>query len=99
MSTRISRRELLEQAGKAGAGVLLGGGVLRGENSDIAIGGEFVEIVVRSLSPSTLRISLVPIERRTLDLDGGDDALVGSERWRVVARRRRYDSFGSIRAG
>jgi len=98
MSTRISRRELLEQAGKAGAGVLLGGGVLRGENSDIAIGGQFVEIVVSSLSPSTVRISLVPIEGRALSL-GGDDALVGSDRWPVVARRRRYDSSGSIRAG
>src|SRR5262245_46668409 len=98
MSTRISRRKLLEQAGRAGAGVLLGGSVLRGENSDVAIGGQFVEIVVTSLSPSTVRISLVPIERRTLD-PGGDDALVRSEQWRVVARRRRYGSLGSIRAG
>src|SRR5262249_18380543 len=98
MTAAVSRREVLEKIGKAGASVLLGGGVLRGENSDIVIGGQFVEIVVRSLSPSTVRISVVPMEGRAIDV-GNYDALVGENRWRLIASRRRYDSFGSIRAG
>src|SRR5215471_19064336 len=98
MSARISRRELLEQAGKAGAGFLLAGGVLRGQSSDIAVAGEAVEIIVRSVSPSTVRISVVPIEGRAAAL-GGDDTLVSEDRWRLVGSRRRSESFGSIRAG
>src|SRR5262249_31625740 len=39
-----------------------------------------------------------PIEGRASAL-AGDDALVGEDRWRLVARRRESKSFGSIRAG
>src|SRR5262245_60609262 len=98
MSTRVSRRALLEQAGKAGAGILLAGGVLRGQSSDITVAGQPVEITVRSVSPSTVRISVVPIAGRAL-APAGNDALVGEARWRLVASRRRSESFGSIRTG
>src|SRR5262245_28799003 len=98
MSARVSRRELLEQAGKAGAGILLAGGVLRGQSSAITVAGQPVEIIVRSVSPSTVRISVVPIAGR-VPAPAGDDALLGEDRWRLVASRRRSESFGSIRAG
>src|SRR5262245_43578923 len=98
MSGHVSRRELLEQAGKAGAGILLAGRVLRGQSSDITVAGQPVEIIVRSVSPSTVRISVVPIAGGA-PAPAGSDTLVGEDRWRVVASRRRYDSVGSIRAG
>src|SRR5262249_5661767 len=98
MSARVSRRELLEQAGKAGVVILLAGGVLRGQSSDIAVAGQPVEIIVKSVSPSPVRISVVPIAGR-VPAPAGGDALVGDDRGRLVASRRRSESFGSIRAG
>src|SRR5262245_35878234 len=65
MSNRITRREVLKQIGSAGAGVALGGGVIRGQGSDITIGGKAVEIVVTSISPETVRIGVLPLENGT----------------------------------
>jgi alpha-glucosidase (family GH31 glycosyl hydrolase) len=57
---RVSRRVALKRMGVAGAGLALGG-VIRGQSSDIVIGGKPVEIVVTSLSPITARITIAPL--------------------------------------
>src|SRR5215831_18943251 len=93
---RVSRREALKRLGKTGAGAVLAGSVLRGQDGDIFVAGQPVEIIVRSVSPSTVRITVAPIESAALALTG-DDALAGEDRWRMVASRRR--AFGSIKAG
>jgi hypothetical protein len=54
----ISRREVLKELGQATAGLALTGGVLRAQGAEIVVAGKLVEIVVASVSPSTVRISM-----------------------------------------
>ena len=61
MSHSITRRAALKQISVAGAGVLVSRGIIRGQGTDITIGGQPVEIAVASLSPSTVRISVLPV--------------------------------------
>jgi alpha-glucosidase/alpha-D-xyloside xylohydrolase len=95
MSHRFSRREVLKQLGSAGAGVVLAGGVLRGQAAPITIGGQPVEIQVASVSPSTVRITIVPVARAVKD----DGALVAAATGRALAKRSAKESFAPIKAG
>ncbi len=98
MTRVVTRREALRRLGKTGAGALVARGVLQGQNSDIVVAGQPVEVVVTSVSPSTVRIAFLPTAGGAASLGAGD-ALVGADKWRRVASRRRTDSFGSIKAG
>jgi hypothetical protein len=62
MSDFVSRREVLKRIGKATAGIALTGGVIRGQGTDIVVAGKPVEIAVASVSPTTVRISVLQIE-------------------------------------
>src|SRR5262249_7773721 len=62
MSKLVSRREALCRIGKVSAAVALGGGIIRGQSTDIVVAGKPVEIAISSVSPSTVRISVVPLE-------------------------------------
>src|SRR5687768_12752509 len=94
MSKGIARRDALKQLTLAGAGVAFSGGIIRGRSAAIVVNGRPVEIVVASVSPTTVRISVVPI-------DGGaipdHNALVSAAAGKQAARRR--EAFQSIRAG
>jgi alpha-glucosidase/alpha-D-xyloside xylohydrolase len=113
----VDRRSALKQFWAAGAGLAFGqrtgtrvgdgvndevGGLLRAQDGDITIAGKPSEIVVRSISPVTVRITV-------LSLDSGPTATVpavgalvddGFESFgRAVARERRKARLQSIRAG
>jgi alpha-glucosidase/alpha-D-xyloside xylohydrolase len=62
MAERLSRRDALKQIGTASAGVVLAGGIIRGQTADIMVAGRPVEIAIASLSPSTVRISVLPLD-------------------------------------
>lgn len=96
MSQPVSRREVLKQLGSAGAGVVVSGGILRGQSSPITVAGQPVEIAVASVSPSTVRITVLPIGAAAKKDDG---ALVAAASGRALASRRSRDSFAPIRAG
>ncbi len=81
MSQSITRREALKRITSASAGVALSGGMIRGQAADITIGGRPVEIAVSSLSPVTVRISVLPI--------AGGAASGVPRRWRRSPSRTR----------
>ena len=95
MSQRLSRRDLLKQLGSAGAGVVLAGGVFRGQGAPILVAGQAVEIHVGSVSPSTVRITIVPQGRSVAD----DGALVSAASGRTLAKQATKEASKAIRAG
>jgi alpha-glucosidase (family GH31 glycosyl hydrolase) len=97
MSTPVSRRAALRQLGAAGAGVALSGTVLRGQRSPIVVAGTPVEIAIASVSRSTVRITVLPIDAASSQNVPDDGALVRAAEGRVVGRRR--SEFAPVRAG
>jgi len=97
MSFRISRRNALKHLGAAGAGTALSGAVLRGQGSPIVVAGSPVEIVIASVSPSTVRITVLPIDAGSPPMVPDDDALVRVAEGRLIGRRR--TAFAPVRAG
>lgn len=56
MPEPVARRDALKRMGAAGAGLALGGGIIRGQSGVITIAGQAVEIAVTPVSPITTRI-------------------------------------------
>src|SRR5262245_35014170 len=93
--TSISRRQALRRVAGAAAGMALRDGILRGQSEEIFVAGKRVELVVRSISPATVRITALPVN---VPAAANDDSLVAAAAGRVVARRR-VKSNEPIRAG
>jgi alpha-glucosidase len=93
MITRVTRRRALEQLGLTGAGLACGG-IIRGQSRPILVNGVPVEVAVASVSPITVRISVLPIGGVGLPNDG---ALVTAAAGKPLARRR--EAFVPIRSG
>jgi alpha-glucosidase (family GH31 glycosyl hydrolase) len=92
-----SRREALKQIGTAGAGVVLAGGVLRGQGTPIRIAGMPVEVAVSFLGPHTVRLTAAAIAGT-----GGvpeDGALVQAADAKPLARGRDVDQLKAIKSG
>lgn len=98
-SGRLSRRDALKRFGAVGAGLLLAGDVVLGQAGDIVIAGRPVEIVVSSVSPATVRLTVLPRENGSSSDVPADGALVPDGQGHVLERRRGADSVGPIRAG
>jgi alpha-glucosidase (family GH31 glycosyl hydrolase) len=95
----VSRRDVLKQLGTAGAGVLLAQHVIRGQGDAITIAGTPVEIVVASLSPTTIRITVVPIENGAPAALAIDGALTNETLGKPVAHARAARTFKPVAAG
>ncbi|HJR60009.1 MAG TPA: TIM-barrel domain-containing protein [Vicinamibacterales bacterium] len=93
---RIPRRDALKQMGLAGAAALLPGGVIRGQTTPIVVAGKPVEISVASITPSTVRITVLPLDGGMLPDDG---ALVSAAAGRPAGRGRAAERFAPVRAG
>jgi alpha-glucosidase/alpha-D-xyloside xylohydrolase len=98
MSNRMTRREALTQIGRAGAGVALAGGVIRGQAADIVIGGRPVEIVVTSIGPETVRIGVLPIENGKAAAPPDDGGVAEPDGGKRVGAGR-APAFEPVRAG
>jgi alpha-glucosidase (family GH31 glycosyl hydrolase) len=85
MPIPISRRTALKHLGLTSAGLTVSGAVLRGQRSPIVIAGRPVEIAIASISSSTVRITVLPLDGPSLQNDG---ALVPAAEGRAVERRR-----------
>jgi alpha-glucosidase/alpha-D-xyloside xylohydrolase len=96
MTQRVDRREALKRMSIAGAGIALGGGLIRGTAAPIVVAGKPVEIAIASVTPSTVRITLRPIDGSPI---ADDHALVAAARGRETARGREDDAFKAVRAG
>ena len=97
MPKSLSRRQVLKRLGVAGAGVAFSGGVLRAQTRSITIAGKPVEIAVASVSPSTVRITALPVGGPSAVADDG--ALVAAAAGKALGRRSTPESLASIRAG
>jgi alpha-glucosidase (family GH31 glycosyl hydrolase) len=98
MSEPVSRREALQQIGSAGAGVILAGAFVGGQSRPVLVAGSAVEILVASVSPSTVRITVLPLDRAQA-VAADDGALVPAAQGRVLGRKRAAEPFAPIRAG
>jgi len=99
MSEFVSRREVLKRIGKATAGLALTGGVIRGQSTDIVVAGKPVEIAVASVSPTTVRITVLPIEGGQPTALPDTLTVVNEGQGRAVGRGRTAASLNSVRAG
>jgi len=99
MSDAVSRRDALKRFGTAGGGAVLTRGIIRGQSSDIVVAGKPVEIVVSEVSRSTVRLTILPIDRGRLATVPEDGALVPDAGGRRQSRRRAADRFDPIRTG
>lgn len=99
MSQSVTRRTALKQLGAAGTGVFVSGGIIRGRDAEIRVAGRAVEIAAFTVSPSTVRIAVLPIEQGRAAALPHDGALESEQIGTVAARHRQADSFPSIRAG
>ncbi len=98
MAEPVSRRDLLKQLGTAGAAAMFSGTILRGQSQPILVAGNPVEILIASISPSTVRITVVPAGASAAAV-ADDGALVRAAEGRPLGRRRVPDSFAPVRAG
>src|SRR5687767_11204941 len=98
MQHAIARRDVLKQLTYAGASLAFGSGVVRGRSAPVVVNGKPVEILVASVSPSTVRLTVLPIAGGTVP---DHNALVAAAAGKPVARRRDLDPAASapIRAG
>lgn len=97
MSRPVSRRDALKRLSAAGAGVMFSGGVIRGQLSPIVIAGKPVEIAVASVSRSTVRLTVLPLESGTPLPVPSHQALVRAAEGKLLGRRR--ETFAPVRAG
>ena len=97
--TGVTRRDAIKQLSAAGAAVALGGGIIRGQGTDIVIGGSPVEIVVSAVSPSTVRILVLPIAAGAVAPLPVDGALAQNEWGGALARARAAAPLKQVTAG
>src|SRR5262245_48152913 len=97
MASAVCRRELLKRLGAAGTGVAVAPLIARGQQSPIIVAGRPVEIVVAAVSPATVRITALPLERAAAPALGNTGSLVAAAAGRVLGRQQR--AFAPIRAG
>ena len=106
MAERELRRDAIKQLGSGRRGGSPSpaprralGGVIRGQDRDIVVGGQPVEIVVSSLSAITVRITILPIASGEDRADPEDGALVQEESGRALVRGQSPAPLASVRAG
>lgn len=96
---RIPRREVLKRFGSAGAGVLLGSQTIAAQDATLRIAGRPVEITLSSVSPRTVRLSVVPVENGKPQAIPYDGSLVQQTWSKPSARLTTLARAQSVRCG
>jgi hypothetical protein len=96
MSETVSGRRALKDLAAAAAAAFSPGGI-RGQSAPIRVAGMPVEIVVASISPVTVRITVSAIVGTGGVLEDG--ALVAAAEGKPLARRRTAAAFTAVHAG
>ena len=100
MSKTLSRRKTLKSLASAGAGAMLSPRLISGaRHSSLHIAGRPVELSLTSISPQTLRLSIVAIENgkpAPIPLDGS----LAQQTWpQPLARLTTFSAEQSLRCG
>ncbi len=93
-----SRREALKTIGVGSAGLLVGGGIIRGQGADIMVAGQPVQIAVMSESAMTVRLTVRPLENSrpaALNVTGA----LAQETTASTARQQPLTGTARVRAG
>ncbi|MGH7469454.1 MAG: TIM-barrel domain-containing protein, partial [Longimicrobiales bacterium] len=98
MSRPMSRRAALKRLGLAGTGLLMPR-IIRGQNADIMVAGQPVEIAVTSLSPITVRLTVQPRTDGSVVRVPLTGALDQPEAGNARARARAASALSRVRAG
>jgi alpha-glucosidase len=99
MARICTRREAIKHIGAAGAGLVLAPRLIRGRWMDITIAGRPVEIVISTVSRTTVRLTVLPTEGETAIDVPVDGALVGGGQGQLLARKRVPEPFEPVRSG
>ena len=99
MSIDLSRRDAIKQLTVMSAGVLAGPAVIRGDAAEIIVAGRPVEIAVASLSSSTVRITIRPLQDGMPMPVPYTGALEREDVGRVIQRGRAAAAISRVRAG
>jgi hypothetical protein len=70
MPSKTTRRKALKELGAAGVGLAAVPVVLRGQDTSITVAGQPIEIIVSSVSPTTVRLTAAPLRRALVQDDG-----------------------------
>ncbi len=95
----LTRRDILRATGQAGAGLLIARAPFSGQSAEMAVSGRPVEIVISSVSPLTVRLSVLPIEGGRPTIIMSDGAVVREGEGRVVARFSSTKKTKPVHAG
>src|ERR1700754_2473568 len=98
MTDAISRRDALKHIATTSAGVMFAG-VIRGNNADIVVAGQAVEIAVFSVSPDTVRITVRPISDGAATAVPYPGALASQEFGNAIQRSTDSARLSRVRAG
>ncbi|MGH7505927.1 MAG: TIM-barrel domain-containing protein, partial [Longimicrobiales bacterium] len=98
MPESISRRDALKQLGLSGTSLLFAG-TIRGGSAPIIVAGQPVEIGVWSLRPTTVRITVAPIEQGESAPVPFTGALVREDPGTVAGEGREPAAVAQVRAG
>jgi len=99
MTEPISRRDALKHLGVVGAGLALQGSTLRGRFQDIVVAGRPVELSVASLSPSTVRLTLRPLQGGQPEAVPYTGALAQDDPGSIRAEGRDASQLSRVTAG
>jgi len=88
----------LNQIAVAGAGIALAPSVIRGQATPIVVAGRPVEVAIASISPATVRITVLPIDAQSPSDVPDVGALVRAADGNAVGGKRR-GAFPAVRAG
>lgn len=97
MPKSTSRRQALKTIGAAGAGFALSPVFLRGQGAPIIVAGTPVEIAIAQVSPSNVRISVLPIAGGAAAPMPNDQALVAAANGKPLRAQR--SPFTPVRVG
>jgi alpha-glucosidase/alpha-D-xyloside xylohydrolase len=95
----MNRRDALKQIGTAGAGLALGGGIIRGQSADIVVAGQPLRLRSPQVSASTVRVTVRPLQNGVAAPVPVTGALVKDEFGSALARSRQPASLSDVRAG
>jgi alpha-glucosidase/alpha-D-xyloside xylohydrolase len=99
VSDPVSRRDALKQLGAMGAGMVLGGRVIRGSAADIVVAGQPVEISVVTVSAATVRLTVRPLVGGRPGSVPVTGELAQEQPGKTTARGRAAASVRRVKAG
>jgi alpha-glucosidase (family GH31 glycosyl hydrolase) len=95
----MNRREAMRRIGQTTAALALSGGVIRGQGTDIMIAGKPVEIVIASVSSSSVRINVLPIEGGKAAAVSDTGTIAPEGQGHPYARGRTANLISAVKAG